>query len=446
MSCMPLVSAAEKYIHHYFSKVADSDEFLNLGTFLKHQCVVALSNVSIIIHSFHVEIKDLMDLVRRDELNVPSEEQVFDACMKWIKFKDSRAELLPHVLAKIRLPLLTPQFLADRVATEDLIRTSHQCRDLLDEAKDFHLMPERRPLIQSFRTRHRYCNYVIGQIYAVGGLTKNGESVSTVEIYDPKTKEWRMGEAMSMLRSRVGVAVSGGRLYAFGGFNGAERLSTVEVYDPKTKSWSQGRAMLCKRSAVGVAALNEYIYVCGGYDGVTSLSTVECYCPKTDSWITVAPMMKYRSAGGVSALNGCVYALGGHDGLSIFDSVERYDPDKNSWTKVVSMLNRRCRLGVATLNGKLYACGGYDGNAFLKSVEVYDPNLDCWKLVAPMNVKRSRVALAANMGKLWAIGGYDGESNLSTVEVYEPEKDEWTFVAAMCAHGGGVGAGVIPVI
>lgn len=52
----------------------------------------------------------------------------------------------------------------------------------------------------TFRTRARCCDYVIGQIYAVGGLTKNGDSVSTVEIYDPKTKEWKMGEAMSMLR------------------------------------------------------------------------------------------------------------------------------------------------------------------------------------------------------------------------------------------------------
>lgn len=38
-----------------------------------------------------------------------------------------------------------------------------------------------------------------------------------------------MGEAMSMLRSRVGVAVTSGKLYAFGGFNGAERLSTVSI-------------------------------------------------------------------------------------------------------------------------------------------------------------------------------------------------------------------------
>lgn len=146
------------------------------------------------------EYEELIELIRRDELNVPSEENIFIACMRWIKWNECRLKYLPEVLATVRLPLLTPQFLADRVATEDLIRTSHKCRDLLDEARDFHLMPERRGLVQSFRTRPRCCDFMIGQIYAVGGLTKNGESVSTVEIYDPLTKEWSMGEAMSMLR------------------------------------------------------------------------------------------------------------------------------------------------------------------------------------------------------------------------------------------------------
>uniref|UniRef100_U5EHJ6 Kelch-like protein diablo n=1 Tax=Corethrella appendiculata TaxID=1370023 RepID=U5EHJ6_9DIPT len=376
LSCTALITAADKYIHHYFKEVSLSDDFLALN------------------------FDELIDIIRRDELNVPNEENIFEACMKWVKFdQETRSDYLPQVLAKIRLPLLSPQFLADRVATEELIRTSLKCRDLLDEAKDFHLMPERRALVQSFRTRPRSeFGYVIGQMYAVGGLTKNGESVSTVEIYDPLKKEWRMGEAMSMLRSRVGVAVTGGKLYAFGGFNGSERLSTVEVYDSKTNTWSQGKAMACKRSAVGVAALgDDAIYVCGGYDGVTSLSTVECYRPSTDTWSTVSPMQKYRSAGGVTSLGQYVYALGGHDGLSIFDSVERYDPATNTWTKVKPMLNKRCRLGVASLNGQIWACGGYDGNSFLRSVEVYDPNKDTWTLVEPMNVKRSRVALAANV-------------------------------------------------
>lgn len=109
-------------------------------------------------------------------------------------------------------------------------------------------------------------------------------------------------------------------------------------------------------------------------------------------------------------------------------------------------MDSRCRLGVAALNNKLYACGGYDGESFLSSVEMYDPLKDEWTTIASMNVKRSRVALVSNFGKLWAIGGYDGESNLSTVEVYDPNTNTWTYVASMCAHGGGVGAAVIPSV
>lgn len=140
LGCLQLVGAAEKYIHHYFCKVAQSEEFFSLA------------------------YDELIDIIRSDELNVPTEESIFEACMKWIKWNESRSDLLPQVLAKVRLPLLSPQYLADRVATEDLIRTSHQCRDLLDEAKDYHLMPERRELVQSFRTRRRCCDYVIGHV------------------------------------------------------------------------------------------------------------------------------------------------------------------------------------------------------------------------------------------------------------------------------------------
>ena len=55
-------------------------------------------------------------------------------------------------------------------------------------------------------------------------------------------------EAMSMLRSRVGVAVMKNRLYAIGGYNGTERLNTVEVFDSVTKRWSRVASMnFCRR-------------------------------------------------------------------------------------------------------------------------------------------------------------------------------------------------------
>lgn len=74
-----------------------------------------------------------------------------------------------------------------------------------------------------------------------------GDSLSTVEYYDPKINAWTMAPAMSMLRSRLGVAVLRGKLYAFGGYNGKDRLASVEVYDPLKKEWSTVSPMQCKR-------------------------------------------------------------------------------------------------------------------------------------------------------------------------------------------------------
>lgn len=420
LGCTMLVESTDKYIEQCFPEVSLSEEYLNLALF---------------------EVKSLL---QRNDLKVESEEQVFDACMRWVKLDEKRFPCLPELLSQVRLPLLSPLYLTDRVATEELIRTSHQCRDLLDEARVYHLIPERRHLLQSFRTKQRTCE-VRGQMYVVGGLNQHGDSLSTVEYYDPKSDSWILAPCMSILRSRLGVAVHCGKLYAFGGYNGRDRLASVEVYDAIKKEWTMIDSMQSKRSALGATSLGDLIYVCGGYDGVTSLNSVERYEPKSNSWTSLAPMNKSRSAGSLVACQGYIYALGGHDGLSIFDSVERYDPNSNTWTESKPMLTKRCRLGVATLDGKLYACGGYDGSTFLQTVEMFDPITNKWAFVAPMHAKRSRVALTANMGKLWAVGGYDGISNLVSVEVYNPRTDSWTFSRNMTVHEGGVGLGVISV-
>lgn len=138
-----LVASADKFINYEFTSISHSDEFLQLPC------------------------RDLIAIIKRDELNCTSEEVVFDAAMRWVKHEPERDNILPEVLSYIRLPSLSPQFLADNVATEELIRTNHKCRDLLDEAKDFHLMPERRELLQSYRTRPRGNDFVRGFIYAV---------------------------------------------------------------------------------------------------------------------------------------------------------------------------------------------------------------------------------------------------------------------------------------
>lgn len=82
---------------------------------------------------------------------------------------------------------------------------------------------------------------------------------------------------MNTARSRVGVAVVGGKLYSIGGFDGVARLATVECYNPVLDEWTTMSPMISKRSALAVAAVGENLYVIGGYDGITSLCSVEMY-------------------------------------------------------------------------------------------------------------------------------------------------------------------------
>lgn len=65
-----------------------------------------------------------------------------------------------------------------------LIGWSEPLRDLVDEAKDFHLMPERRPRLADFKTRQRCCTSITGLIYAVGGLNSSGTTVTTPTTFD----------------------------------------------------------------------------------------------------------------------------------------------------------------------------------------------------------------------------------------------------------------------
>lgn len=72
------------------------------------------------------------DLVSHDELHVASEEVVFAAILNWVKHdQELRCEQLPQLLTCVRLPLLTPQFLSDKVAAEEMVHASHKCRLVL---------------------------------------------------------------------------------------------------------------------------------------------------------------------------------------------------------------------------------------------------------------------------------------------------------------------------
>ena len=60
-----------------------------------------------------------------------------------------------QVLQHVRLPLMSPKFLVGTVGSDLLIKSDEACRDLVDEAKNYLLLPQERPLMQGPRTRPR---------------------------------------------------------------------------------------------------------------------------------------------------------------------------------------------------------------------------------------------------------------------------------------------------
>lgn len=420
LGCQCIKALSENFIRKHFISICRSEDFLQLP------------------------LNEAVSILSDDCIYVESEEDVFNAVIFWIQHDPRRQEHSAKMLSCVRLHLLKPSFLADEVSSHHLVKSNLACRDLVDEAKDYHLIPERRALLRSFRLKPRCCSLVPGLIFAIGGLTPCGNA-SAVEMFDPMTRKWSSVRPMPSLRSRVGVSVHERKIYAIGGFDGIHRLSLVEAYDYNLNEWISCAPLQKERSALGAAFLHGRLYVCGGYDGITSLSTVEVYNPDTNQWNWGPAMSKQRSAAGVTVLDGYLYVIGGHDGRCIFNSVERFCPETGVWETVPPMISKRCRVGATTLNGKIYVCGGYDGSQFLSSVECFDPETMSWSPVIPMQKKRSRVSLVVNADTLYAIAGYDGISNLSSMELFNEESQEWRLGPSMISHEGGVGVAVVPI-
>ena len=250
--CPELRNAADTFAQQHYLDVVESSEFLELNA------------------------DELSGLLKSEDLNVQSEEQVFESVMKWAKYDAAnRKHDLHDVLKHVRLPLLERSFLVSRVSGEPLVRQNEACRDLVDEAKDYLLLPEQRAQLQGPRTVPRRPMRSDDVLFAVGGWC-SGDAISLVEKYNPQTDEWKVVATMSKRRCGVGVAVVEDFLYSIGGHDGSSYLNSVERYDHKTNQWSSNVAPTSScRTSIGVGVLDEKIYAVGGQDGVSCLNIVE---------------------------------------------------------------------------------------------------------------------------------------------------------------------------
>lgn len=254
---------------------------------------------------------------------------------------------------------------------------------------------------------------VDGKIYAVAG-----DSLGTVEVFDPVSGSWTPGPAMLTPRYYSGVVALGGKIYAIGGYDqNGEDTGIAEVFDPATGSWAPLAPMPTPRVSFAIAVGSDgLIYAIGGViNDLETVSVVEAYDPAANAWYTRASLPAPRGwMEAETGLDGWIYVVGGLGPMG-YEGVAAYNPQTNMWTPRASLLTPRHTHAVAQdAQGRIYALGGWDGG-YLASVEVYDPQADAWTALPPLQQERSWVS-AVNLGnRLYAIGG-EHYGNLGTVE------------------------------
>lgn len=392
-----------------------------------------------------LDVDELCDILKSDQLNVRNEELVFEAVCRWVDFApDRRKGCMTKLLKTIRLGLLTTSFFVETVRPHPYVRESETAKPIVIETLKFLYdldMDERREvdLTNPIAKPRVPCEI----LFVIGGWS-GGSPTNLVETYDTRADRWIVCDSPDAgPRAYHGTVAVGNKVYIIGGFDGVEYFNNCRIFDPVTKKWNEAAPMHAKRCYVSVAKVNDLIYAMGGFDGHVRQNSVERYNPATNQWTIVQPMINQRSDAKATTLNGKIYICGGFNGQECLSSAEMYDPDTGVWTHLDPMRSRRSGVGVMAYHGCIYALGGFNGISRMATGERYCPRTRQWTPIPQMNSPRSNFAIEVIDDMLFVIGGFNGVVTIHNVECYDVNNDGWYDATDMSLYRSALSACVM---
>ncbi|WKX93993.1 hypothetical protein Q1695_011338 [Nippostrongylus brasiliensis] len=358
-----------------------------------------------------------LHFISDDRLNPKfhGEDAVFEAVINWVKHDSSRRASLPNVLVGVRLPLISREFLLDRVYNEPLIRESSACIAMLGAVFHNMLSKNKTSRVPENWYRRRQTSHS-KMILIAGGLPRSYGA--DVNIYDPCSQHWTPAAPLLQPRSDFGMATVGDSIYAVGGEDASYTLRSAEIDDLQRDSWRAGPKMQHCRQALGVTTLDGIIFAVGGKGGGHIFREAEMLDPRQGKWISLPSMRNARYGCGLTAVNGLLYAAGGDSDRQNFNSVEVYDPRACRWTAAQPMLKKRYFTLATVFRDQVVVVGGLD--------EKYTILTDNgWTSLPEMSVPRKGLGVVNVDGSLFAFGGYSIEGYLSSIECWEFGWSQW---------------------
>ncbi|NXN05972.1 KLH29 protein, partial [Sylvia borin] len=411
MQCTELYNMAKAYALQIFPEVANQEEILNISK------------------------DDFISYMSNDSLNTKAEELVYETVIKWIK-KDAaiRAQYAAELLAVVRLPFIHPSYLLNVVDNEELIKSSEACRDLVNEAKRYHMLPHARQEMQTPRTRPRLSAGVAEVIVLVGGrqmIGMNQRALTAVTCLNPQNNKWYPLASLPFYdREFFSVVSAGDNIYLSGGMESGVTLADVWCYMSLLDNWNLVSRMTVPRCRHNSLVYDGKIYTIGGVGVAGNVDHVERYDTITNQWETIAPLPKAVHSAAATVCGGKIYVFGGvNEAGRAAGVLQSYIPQTNSWSFIESPMIDNKYAPAVTLNGFIFILGG----AYARATTIYDPEKGNIKAGPNMNHSRQFCSAVVLDGKIYATGGIVSSEGpaLGNMEAYDPKTNTWTLLPNM---------------
>ena len=221
---------------------------------------------------------------------------------------------------------------------------------------------------------------VLGErIFVPGGTAASGNPVSVMEAYSPRLNQWETLTPLPVALSGYALAAFEGRIYLFGGWNGAVYSAAVYSYDPADDAWQTHTALPEARAFAAAVVVESKIYVIGGYDGQQALRDQLVYFPDRDQgsdqpWEQRAPLPEGRYGMSCTTMANMIYLVGGQGDAQQAGGMLPliYQPLNDRWTSFdlapETLGDHPALLGLET---RLHVLGGETPTGLLASHLTY---------------------------------------------------------------------------
>ena len=256
--------------------------------------------------------------------------------------------------------------------------------------------------LRTARAAHTATTLLSGQVLVVGGMENGGQSLSSVELFDPSNNSVQeFGSLAEPRTSHTATLLGDGRVLVAGGYNG-EYLASLEVFEPSAKRFRPAGSLVEARSGQTATLLPDgrVLFVGGVGRGWTYLRSAELYDPETGRSESVGAINVPREGHTATLLgDGRVMVVGGHSGrrpnVHVYASGEVYDPRTRQFDTTGALATARHKHDAIRLtDGRVLVIGGADrtDRIHYATTEIYDPRTTTFARGPSMENRRYKIA------------------------------------------------------